>query len=63
LNPIGPEGDKYMVPMNMTTLERLGEEPVEPKPATEPKPEPISNDYARGRAIAQALITRAKDKA
>jgi HK97 family phage portal protein len=63
LNPIGPEGDKYMVPMNMTTLERLGEEPAEPAPAPEPKPEPISNDYARGRAIAQALITRAKDKA
>lgn len=28
LNPIGPEGDKRIVQMNMTTLERIGEEPV-----------------------------------
>lgn len=27
MNPIGPDGDKRIVPMNMTTLERLGEEP------------------------------------
>jgi HK97 family phage portal protein len=26
-NPIGPDGDKRIVPTNMTTLERLGEEP------------------------------------
>lgn len=26
LDPIGPEGDKRLVPMNMTTIERIGEE-------------------------------------
>ena len=36
LNPIGPEGDKHFVQLNMTTLEKAGEE----SPAPEPMPEP-----------------------
>jgi hypothetical protein len=36
LNPIGPEGDKHFVQLNMTTLDKLGQEP----PAPEPMPEP-----------------------
>ena len=34
LNPIGPEGDKHFVQLNMTTLEKAGEDP--PAPAAEP---------------------------
>jgi HK97 family phage portal protein len=29
-NPIGPDGDKRFVPLNMTLLENAGEEPVQP---------------------------------
>jgi hypothetical protein len=36
LNPIGPEGDKHFVQLNMTTLDKVGAEP----PAPEPMPEP-----------------------
>lgn len=32
MNPIGPEGDKRLVPLNFTTLEKAGEEPVESEP-------------------------------
>ena len=28
LNPIGPDGDKHFVQLNMTTLDRVGEEPL-----------------------------------
>jgi phage portal protein BeeE len=39
-NPIGPDGDKHMVQSQYTTLERIGEEPVEtvtaPVTAVEP---------------------------
>ncbi len=31
-NPIGPDGDKRLVPVNMTTLDRIGEEPAAPAP-------------------------------
>ena len=34
LNPIGPEGDKHFVQLNMTTLEKVGQE----MPAPEPMP-------------------------
>jgi len=34
LNPIGPEGDKHFIQLNMTTLDKAGEEP--PAPAAEP---------------------------
>jgi hypothetical protein len=33
LNPIGPEGDKHFVQLNMTTLDKVGEDQaVEPMP-------------------------------
>jgi ADP-heptose:LPS heptosyltransferase len=32
LNPIGPEGDQHFIQLNMTTLEKAGQEP----PAVEP---------------------------
>jgi HK97 family phage portal protein len=32
LNPIGPEGDKHFVQLNMTTLDKVGEEPPAPTP-------------------------------
>jgi hypothetical protein len=32
LNPIGPEGDKHFVQLNMTTLEKVGQEPPAPEP-------------------------------
>lgn len=35
----GPSGDVRLVPMNMTTLDRLIEGPPPPKPSPEPKPE------------------------
>jgi HK97 family phage portal protein len=35
MNPIGPDGDKRLVPLNMTTLEKVGEDP--PKPAAPPQ--------------------------
>lgn len=41
-DPIGPDGDKRFVPMNMTTLEKAGTEPV--VPATPPSPEPPPSD-------------------
>lgn len=40
MNPIGPEGDKRIVQMNMTTLERIGEEPHAAEPAMPIDPEP-----------------------
>ena len=36
LNPIGPEGDKHFVQLNMTTLDKAGEQPTAPEPAVEP---------------------------
>lgn len=38
MNPIGPEGDKRLVPLNMTTLEKAGEEPPKPAPAAPAEP-------------------------
>lgn len=38
MNPIGPDGDKRFVPMNMQLLEKAGMEP-EPDPEPEPMPE------------------------
>ena len=36
LDPIGPDGDKRLVQLNLTTLERIGEEPPEPQPGPSP---------------------------
>ena len=32
LNPLGPEGDKHYMQLNMTTLDKVGEEPPMPEP-------------------------------
>ena len=32
LNPIGPEGDQHFVQLNMTTLDKVGQEPPAPEP-------------------------------
>jgi hypothetical protein len=42
LNPIGPDGDKHFVQLNMTTLDKVGEE----QPAPEPSPAPPADDQA-----------------
>jgi HK97 family phage portal protein len=40
LNPIGPEGDKHFVQLNMTTLDKVGEQqPAMPQDAPQPEPE------------------------
>lgn len=36
MNPIGPDGDKYVIQMNMTTLEKVGEEEKNPQPPSVP---------------------------
>jgi HK97 family phage portal protein len=36
LNPLGPEGDKHFIQLNMTTLDRAGEDPPAPEPVAEP---------------------------
>jgi phage portal protein BeeE len=36
MNPLGPEGDQHFIQLNMTTLEKAGED----SPAPEPMPEP-----------------------
>jgi hypothetical protein len=38
LNPIGPEGDKHFVQLNMTTLDKMGQEPPAPEPMPETPP-------------------------
>lgn len=39
MNPIGPDGDKRFVPLNMVLLEKAGEEEVAPPEPTEPQPD------------------------
>ena len=44
LNPIGPEGDKHFVQLNMTTLDKVGEEPAaEPVPPAEDEESPADD--------------------
>lgn len=40
MNPLGPEGDKHLAQLNMTTLQQVGE----PQPAPEPVAEPAVED-------------------
>ena len=48
-NPIGPEGDKRVVQMNMTTLERIGEEPVKQEPVRQlDNPDQQGDQQAKG---------------
>jgi hypothetical protein len=35
LNPLGVEGDKHFIQLNMTTLDKAGEEPPAPEPVAE----------------------------
>jgi HK97 family phage portal protein len=54
-NPIGPEGDKHLVQLNLTTLDKVGEEEPEPEPAEPvapavpqlPEPEPDEEEESR----------------
>jgi hypothetical protein len=44
LNPIGPEGDKHFVQLNMTTLDKVGEDQaVEPMPPAEAEQSPVDD--------------------
>lgn len=43
-NPIGPDGDKRFVPLNMQLLEKAGEEEPEPEPA----PSPVMGESGAG---------------
>jgi len=54
MNPIGDEGDKRIVPLNMTTLERLGEEPPDPAPAPVVEEDPAVDRARRIRQTAAA---------
>jgi len=64
---IGPEGDTYMVPMNMVRADQLGEDPKNPSdstsndhPPADPKPSADSNPSQRTadvlRAVGQAQL-------
>jgi HK97 family phage portal protein len=60
MNGIGEAGDEHLVQLNQTTLERLVEEPPEPKPVAptvaEPEPEDDAEDGAPTNVIrAEAL--------
>ena len=44
LNGIGPDGDKHLVQLNQTTLERLVEGEAEPAAAPEPEPQAEPGD-------------------
>ena len=50
LNPIGPDGDKRLVQLNLTTLEKVGEEPP-PAPPTEPDETDDDDAPSRMRAL------------
>ena len=53
-DPVGPDGDKRLVPMNMTTIERMGEE--EPQQAAAPVQELTeAQQAAHTRAIANII--------
>lgn len=49
MDPIGPDGDKRLVPMNMTTIDRIGEE--EPPAPSAPVEITEQQQAAHGRAI------------
>ena len=46
LNPIGPEGDKHFVQLNMTTLDKMGQEPPAPAAEVEDSPADDTEDQA-----------------
>lgn len=57
-NPIGPEGDKRMVQMNLTTLERVGEDPPQaaPAPGNAPAPDGDPEEGTANNAVAPAIL-------
>lgn len=75
MNPLGPDGKKRFVPMNMQLLEKAGEEPPDPEPApgepppdetgdepapTEPDAEPTPGELARSRILAAQTLLAAE---
>jgi phage portal protein BeeE len=50
LNPIGPEGDKHFVQLNMTTLDRMGEQPATPQLPPAIEDEASTQDDAEDQA-------------
>jgi hypothetical protein len=60
-NTLGADGDKHLVQLNLTTLERAGEEPPAAKPSTPPADGPDEPDEdeetqaIRARVEAQLL--------
>jgi hypothetical protein len=52
LNPIGPDGDRHFVQLNMTTLDKVGQDPPAPEPMPEPavEAEDTPADDAEGQA-------------
>lgn len=50
MNPIGPQGDKHLVQLNLTTLDKAGETP-EPPTGLLPPPPVIDDQEARQRLI------------
>lgn len=53
-NPIGPEGDKRLVQLNQTTLEKIGEEKQEAEPAPPPPASPPQQDEQSDEQMAAA---------
>ena len=46
LNPIGPDGDKHFVQLNMTTLDRVGQQPTDASEPMDGTPEDGAEDSA-----------------
>lgn len=62
-NPIGPEGDKRLVQLNQTTLDKIGEDNVEDQNnlsnATNAQESDEDNEQAENRATAREIMVRA----
>lgn len=65
LNPIGPDGDKRFVPMNMVLLDKAGEEPVasDTPPQDEPEVESDADDEQEGGDEADETLARIRESA
>jgi hypothetical protein len=59
LNPIGPEGDKHFIQQNMTTLDKVGEQPSQD---TTPDPQPMPQDAQPARSLRAMTISIDYDK-
>lgn len=56
LNPIGPDGDKYVMQSQYTTLEKIGED-IEPPPIPKPEPDPDDPDLEKAKSLYGKIIT------